>query len=76
MPAKIELRVGDVVRVAGVPVTLAYTCGHVAVICAAEFDDEGTADPNSSLLSAASSWRRRFDRRSELGKDGSNSRSV
>lgn len=76
MPKRIELRIGEVVSVSGIGVTLAYTKGKVAAIVASEFDDEGTADSSTSLLTAASMWRRRFDMKPQSGKDSGNSGSV
>ena len=66
MPSRLELRIGEVTCVAGTPVTLAFTQGKVAAIVVAEYDDDGTVDKPSSLLTAAAMWRRRLDKRSDI----------
>lgn len=76
MPKRVELRIGEVSSIGGVPMTLAYTQGKYAAIVVAEYDDEGLVDASPCLLTAASLWRRRFDRRSGSVNDIGNSGSV
>lgn len=73
MPARIELRIGEVIEIGGIPVTLAYTKGKEAYIAVGCFDADGFLDTALETRSAATTWRRRFDTGDDKGKDGSNS---